>query len=219
MLDDVHAGLPQSSFLFIAGRGASTATRSRLGRAGRPWTRRERPANTRAESAGRRAPSRRGMSIADEWTKSWGSSKISRTSSEVSLTLSPGDRGGPPPGRGVAGAARGDEPQPAVAAPRPKRRGLRDAGGSLRLVQRGVRHRRSERGQSAVGGPGVSRPEPPHIYLVGCGREEGCRGVLRRRVAGHGWPHGLSPPGTPGTPAPDWRRATGWSMIAADLTG
>jgi IS5 family transposase len=40
----------------------------------------------------------------------------------------------------VVGAARGDEPRPAVAGPGPKRRGARASRTGVRLVHRGLRH-------------------------------------------------------------------------------
>ena len=58
--------------------------------------------------------------------------------------LSAGPRRGPSAGGQGAGAPRGDEPRPPVAPARPARRGSRSPGAGLRLVHRGLRHRRPQ---------------------------------------------------------------------------
>ena len=70
--------------------------------------------------------------------------------------LSAGDRASPFARGEVVGIARRHQPRPAVARPRQARRGARAAGAGLRLVHRGLRHRRSEGCQSAARPPGVS---------------------------------------------------------------
>ncbi len=64
--------------------------------------------------------------------------------------LSAGDRASPFARGEVVGIARRHQPRPAVARPGQARRGARTAGAGLRLVHRGLRHRRSEGGQDAA---------------------------------------------------------------------
>ena len=70
---------------------------------------------------------------------------------EAEASLQQGHRGCPPPAGQVVGAAGCDQPGASVAEAGQDRRGARAAGADLRLVHRGVRHTRSERGPDATG--------------------------------------------------------------------
>jgi hypothetical protein len=81
---------------------------------------------------------------------------------KLGALLAPGSRGGDdiellsPAGQNT-GTARGDEPRPAVGRTKASHRSPRPPSTGLRLVHRGVRHRRSERGEDPARSVGVSR--------------------------------------------------------------
>ena len=71
-----------------------------------------------------------------------------------------GDRYRPEPAGEIAGAARRDQPRPAVARPGQARPGPRPARADLRLVHRGLRYRRPQ-GRQGAARTGGGDPQPP----------------------------------------------------------
>ena len=122
----------------------------------------------RASSAKRWRLLAEALDRVDETGERWFEAELHRLKGDAPAALSQarirrgrsllpqGHRGRPEPGRASVGAARRDQPRAAVARSGQARRGPRPARAGLRLVHRGLRHRRPEGRQGAARRAGVA---------------------------------------------------------------